>query len=393
MSKQYELLVIGNGPAAHRLLCDLANMDSLPASVGVLGDEPRKAYNRILLSPLLAAEIDPAKLELSYPSDVIERVEQITDARVTEINSRERLVKTDSGKSYGYQRLVIATGARPVLPDIDGVRARGVLAFRSWADVERMQQAAARGGQAVVVGGGFLGLEAAEGLRKLGMSVRLIHRSSYLLNRQLDAQASELLRGEMEARGLSVTTNCELRAIQTRFNQIESVELSNDEVVKTDLLVFATGIIPNAQLAQSAGLKQGRGICVDAQMRTSDPNIFALGECIEFNGNTYGLVAPIWRQAAVLASTLSGIDGEYIDEAFATQLKVSGVELFSCGLVGQANETAFYLDTEQRMYRRFWFDQNKIVGAVMYGDTSRGPDVVDAVLSGMEADLAEGLIW
>lgn len=393
MTKRYELLIIGNGPAAHRLITDLCAQQVLPESVAVLGEEPRTAYNRILLSPLLAAEIDPAQLELHYPAEAQNAIEQITDARVIAINPQLQTVTTESGASFGYEQLVIATGARPVIPDMDGVNGRGVLAFRSWSDVERMQQVASRGGRAVVVGGGFLGLEAAEGLRKLGMSVTLVHRSGYLLNRQLDPQASALLRSEMESRGLAVRTQEQLRSIHTKFNQLESVTLSNGEMLSADLLVFATGILPNAQLAESGGLKHNRGICVDAQMRTSDAKIFALGECIEFNGNTYGLVAPIWRQSAVLAATLSGACDEYMDEAFATQLKVSGVELFSCGEIGRCEETAFYLDTELGQYRRFWFDGDRLVGAVMYGDTSRGPDVVEAVLRGACSDQAETLIW
>jgi len=393
MTKRYELLIIGNGPAAHRLITDLCAQQALPESVAVLGEEPRTAYNRILLSPLLAAEIDPAQLELHYPAEAQNAIEQITDARVVAINPQLQTVTIESGASFGYKQLVIATGARPVIPDMDGVNARGVLAFRSWSDVERMQQVASRGGRAVVVGGGFLGLEAAEGLRKLGMSVTLVHRSGYLLNRQLDPQASALLRSEMESRGLAVRTQEQLRSIQTKFNQLESVTLSNGETLSADLLVFAAGILPNAQLAESGGLEHNRGICVDAQMRTSDAKIFALGECIEFNGNTYGLVAPIWRQSAVLAAALSGACDEYMDEAFATQLKVSGVELFSCGEVGRSEETAFYLDAELGQYRRFWFDGDRLVGAVMYGDTSRGPDVVEAVLRGASSDQAETLIW
>ena len=393
MTKRYELLIIGNGPAAHRLITDLCALQALPESVGVIGEESRTAYNRILLSPLLAAQIDPAQLELHYPPEAQNAVEQITDARVVAINAQLQSVTTESGESFGYEQLVIATGARPVIPDLEGVRARGVLAFRSWSDVERMQQVAARGGRAVVVGGGFLGLEAAEGLRKLGMSVTLVHRSGYLLNRQLDPQAAALLRYEMESRGLEVRTQEQLQSIQTKYSQLESVTLSNGERLSADLLVFATGILPNAQLAQTGGLKHNRGICVDAQMRTSDARIFALGECIEFNGNTYGLVAPIWRQSAVLAATLSGVSDEYMDEAFATQLKVSGVELFSCGEIDRSKETAFYLDAELGQYRRFWFDDDRLVGAVMYGDTSRGPDVIEAVLQRADADRAEALIW
>lgn len=388
MMRDFDLLIIGNGPASHRLLCDMAAASALPARVGVIGDESRTAYNRILLSPLLAGDMAPDQLALALPSTGDAVIEQITDCRIDAVDSEARQVVSQDGRLFGYRQLVLATGARPIIPAMPNNRARGVMAFRTWQDVDQMRMAASEGGRAVVVGGGFLGLEAAEGLRKLGMDVTLIHRSGYLLNRQLDEQASLLLQQQMVARGLRIKLSSQLASIETHDGAVNAVTLESGERLRANILVFATGIVPNIVLADSAGLAKQRGILVDAQMRTSDPAIFALGECVEFEGQTYGLVAPIWRQAAVLATVLAGQRGEYMEQAFATQLKVSGIDLFSCGDIGPSDQGAYYFDEDSTHYRRFWYVGDRLVGAVMYGDTSRGPLVVDAIVNGVQEGAA-----
>jgi len=388
MMRDFDLLIIGNGPASHRLLCDMAAANALPARVGVIGDESRTAYNRILLSPLLAGEMGPDQLALALPDNGDAVIEQITDCHIDMVDAMAKQVMSQDGRRFGYRQLVLATGARPIIPAMPNNRARGVMAFRTWQDVDRMRMAASEGGRAVVVGGGFLGLEAAEGLRKLGMDVTLIHRSGYLLNRQLDEQAGLLLQQQMAARGLTIKLSSQLASIDTLDGAVNVVTLQSGECLPADILVFATGIVPNISLADSAGLAKQRGILVDAQMRTSDPAIFALGECVEFEGQTYGLVAPIWRQAAVLATVLAGQRSEYMEQAFATQLKISGIDLFSCGDIGPSDQGAFYFDEDCAHYRRFWYDGDRLVGAVMYGDTSRGPQVVDAIVNGVQEGTA-----
>lgn len=383
MVQHYELLIIGNGPAAHRLICDLANSLKPPSSIAVIGEESLPAYNRILLSSLLAAEIEPSQIDLSIPESIASRVTQITGRKIVKIKRSAKWIEDQQGTRYTYTTLVFATGSRPSVPDFEGVSARGVIAFRSFEDLERMQQIASRQGKAVVLGGGFLGIEAAEGLRKLGVDVTLVHRSDHLLNRQLDRQAAELLKTELENRGLRVLTQHQLTGIETLFNQIKSVSLNSGERLEADLLVFATGITPNIELAADAGLSVNRGIQVNAQLQTSDPAIFALGECIEFNGQTYGLVTPIWRQSKVLASVISGEFGNYEDQAVATQLKVSGIELFSCGEIDASDDSIFYLDKSLAEYRRFWFKGDQLVGAVLYGDASLGPKIASIIQGGL----------
>ena len=373
--KHFQLIVIGNGPAAHRLLCDLASHGHIPSSIAVVGEEQRPAYNRIMLSPLLAEEIPPEQIELALPDAILAVTKQIVGRRVLQINRHKCWIEDDQGTRYHYQKLVFATGASPVKPSLENRDAEGVMTFRNTRDVELMQQTALQAKQAIVVGGGFLGLEAAEGLRKLGMTVTLLHRSAYLLNRQLDASASNLLRQVLEQRGLDIKTNSTIKHIHAPAGRVTSVTLDNDTQLNADLVVFALGITPNSELAKVAGMATNKGILVDAGMQTSDNNIYAVGECIEFEGNTYGLVAPIWDQCKVLAARLAGQIANYQDKPIATQLKISGIDLYSCGDISATDETAYYLDAEQQEYRRFWYAEGQLVGAILFGNTTMSPQV------------------
>ncbi|WP_432696805.1 NAD(P)/FAD-dependent oxidoreductase [Marinobacterium sp. YM272] len=383
MRKQVDLLIIGNGMAANRLLQELCKQPNRPESILVIGEEPRPAYNRVLLSPFLAGELGASDVELNEIDWYAEQgIELLCGDPVLEVDPATRLVRAAGGKVVRYRRLVFATGSRSAMPEMPGIELDGVMGFRTWADVEQLQARAARGGRAVVVGGGLLGLEAAEGLRKLGMQTCVLQRGPWLLNRQLDRSAAGLLQATLEERGLKILTGAGIEMLQGDRGRVSQVMLKDGQMLDADLVVVAAGITPETALAREAGLSCHRAIAVDARMRTSDERVYALGECCEFQGQTYGLVAPIWRQAEVLAQVLSGQEHEYSEQPIATQLKVSGISLFSCGEIDAKDAQAIeYLDLAQREYRKLWLNEGRLIGAVLYGDTRLGPGYFDALLA------------
>ncbi|WP_106477387.1 NAD(P)/FAD-dependent oxidoreductase [Phytohalomonas tamaricis] len=375
------LVVIGNGMAGHRLLEQLVARDDRSQEIHVFGDEPSPAYNRIMLSPLLAGEITPDAIAL-HDRDwyAANDITLHCDSPVMTIDRERREVVSAEGTRTPYDQLVLATGSRPTKFPLPGSELDGIHGFRTTHDVDTLTRAQEHGEHAVVIGGGLLGLEAAEGLRKRGMSITVVHLGHHLLNRQLDEYAARLLQQELETRGL----HFELGTLATAFNdngqgRVSSVTLKNGHTLKADTVVVAAGITPNAELGRDAGLACGRAIIVDDGMRTSDPSIYALGECCEFETTTYGLVEPIWRQAEVLAARLCGKDARYRDALTATKLKVSGINLYAFGVLDASDEPAVhddvltYFDPENGDYRRLILRDNRLIGAVLYGDTAAGP--------------------
>ncbi len=360
--------------ATGRLLQLLSEQAAGRFEITVFGEEPGGSYNRVLLSPLLGKELAYDSV-LTLPLDwyAAQGITLHAEDQVIQIDPEKKQVISSQKRIVDYDQLVIATGSYPTPVPISGAELEGVMNFRTLYDVQAMQTLAGEKQHAVVIGGGFLGLEAAEGLRRLGMDVTLLHRAEYLLNKQLDANAAELLLQTLQARGLRFRLNADTACINGE-QRVESVQLRNGEVIPADLVVTAIGITPNKFLGLDAGLNTDRGILVDEQMRSSDPAIFALGECCQFQNYTYGLVAPIWQQAEVLAATLLGEEQQYQEQAVATQLKISGVELFSCGTLEDAEglETLVYRDIQQREYRKLWLKDNRLVGAVLYGDVREG---------------------
>lgn len=390
-----ELVIIGNGMACQRLLAELVQLPTRPQRIVVFGAEAKPAYNRVLLSSLLSNELPDSSAELASAAWYAEHgIELICDDAVLLIDRERQVVVSTHGRYRRYQQLVLACGAQPLTPAYAhasaGVGAAGadvkstapllqpgICHFRNWQDLTTLRQASQQLQHVVVVGGGFLGLEAAEGLRKLGMQVSLLQRGAYLLNRQLDATAAGLLQQQLSTRGLTILTHSEIATVNYAQGQLCSVQLTTGQQLKADLLVLALGISPNTALAQQAGLEVKRGILVNPQLQSSDSAIYALGECIELNGETFGLVAPINAQAAQLARTLCGEKAQYCSEPAATQLKISGIALSSCGDIASlcANPSQFdactaYLDAELNEYRHLWWRGPYLVGAVLYGDTS-----------------------
>lgn len=369
------LLIIGSGLAANRLLETLDSTHPF-REILLLDDEGSEHYNRIMLSPLLAGEVTLTGIT---PHDTEwyrqRRVRRLSPWRVQRIDPRARRVYHSNGDYLDYDRLVMATGSRSAMPALPGVDHPAVHGFRSLSDVQALLTACPRSRRAVVVGGGLLGIEAAVGLRQRGLSVTLLHRNPVLMNRQLDGDAAALLGQALAERGIEVITGVNPTAvIHKDKDQLEGLSWQRDGVdgqSAAELLVFATGIHANAELAEAAGLRVNRGIVVDAQLRSSERDIFALGECCEFEGNSYGLVAPIWDQVAVLAAQLCGDpQPRYREREHLTKLKVSGLDVHSMGrfLAEPGDQTLCLSDPAQGVYKKLLLRDGRIVGLLCLGD-------------------------
>ena len=323
------LVIVGNGMAAARLCEELAQRSLGRYAVAVIGEEPRLAYNRVLLSSVLAGEIAASDISLRPASWWSDRGVTLC-AGATAVDVAARTVTLSGGAALPFAKLVFATGSRPICLPVAGADLPGVMTFRNMGDVASIARAARRGARAVVVGGGLLGIEAAYGLAKAGAAVTLVHLMDRLMERQLDAPAAALLKRALEARGIEVLLN----AATARFigdSQVEGVELKDGRVLAADTVVAAVGIKPNAEVAARARIAVNRGIVVDDHLATDKPNVFAIGECAEHRGICYGLVEPAHDQARVLAERLAGRDARYLGSVNATNLKVSGVHVFSAG--------------------------------------------------------------
>ncbi len=305
----------------------------------------------------------------------------------------------DDGERIDYDTLVIATGARASLPPLPGVAdLHGVTGFRSLQDVERLRGwcGSRSGARAVVIGAGLLGVEAAVGLRRLGASVTLVHRRPVLMNRQLDAKASSLLAAALTDRGIRVRTGCDPKRL-VGDGLVSGVELEQGGALSTvpaDLVVFATGILPNRELAQTAGLDCANGIRVDDALRTSDRHVHALGECCEFQGNTYGLVAPVQEQARVLARVLRGQRVRYRDPALVTRLKVSGLDIHSMGQVeARAGQQTLWLsDAATGVYKKLILENNQLRGVLLVGDVRHSQWYFQSQQSGRDVSALRGVL-
>ena len=294
-----------------------------------------------------------------------------------------------------YDKLVIATGSAPFILPVPGKDLPGVITYRDLDDTNAMIEAAEKGGKAVVIGGGLLGLEGAAGLAERGMDVTVLHLMGHLMERQLDPAAGYLLRRDLEARGITIKTQAATKAILGE-DRAEAVLLESGETLEADLVVMSAGIRPETRLATDAGLEVARGIEVNAQMQTSDPGIHALGECVEFDGNLFGLVAPLYDQAKVLAKTLAGEADAFVARDTATKLKVTGCDLFSAGdfAEGEGREDIVLRDPGRGIYKRLVIEDDRLVGAVMYGDTADGNWFHGLIKDGTEIDeMRETLIF
>jgi len=369
-----KLVVIGNGMAPGRMLEHLFDTAPDAFDVTIFNAEPRVNYDRIMLSPILSGE-------KAYEDIIIHGDEWYTHhgvtlhkgRKVTGIDCGARRVTAEDGTVADYDKLVIATGSRPYVVGVPGHELPGVLTFRDIDDVNAMLDVARNRGRAVIIGGGLLGLEAAAGLKLQGMEVTILHLMPTLMERQLDESAGHMLRETIEERGIEVITRANTDMI-LGTDRVEGVRLDDGTEIPADIVVMAIGIRPNADLGGNAGLMAGRGIEVNDRMETSDPHIYAIGECAEHRGLCYGLVAPLYEMAEVVAAQLTGTDKQYTGSATSTRLKVTGVDLFSAGEFAEGPEFEEILlrDAERGIYRRLVLEDNAISGIVLYGDTSDG---------------------
>jgi nitrite reductase (NADH) large subunit len=356
--------------AAARLVDELAKVALGRYAIAVIGDEPRLAYNRVLLSSVLAGETASHDIELRPAAWWRDRGVTLKYGCVaTEIDVGRRELKIANEESIGFSRLVLATGSTPLRLNVPGADLAGVHTFRDSRAVDLLLTLAAQKKRVVVVGGGLLGLEAAYGLGKAGTPVTLVHLMDRLMERQLDAPAAELLKSLVERKGIRVMLGANTARVlgETR---VEGIELTNGHRIDADAVIFAAGIRPNIALAQDAGVPVNRGIVVDDHLQTGAPDIFALGKCAEHRGICYGLVEPAYEQARVLARFLAGGAAAYGGSVVATNLKVSGVSVFSAGdfIGADGSETIVLDDVRHGTYKKLVVSDGRLTGAVLVGD-------------------------
>ena len=391
------LVIVGNGMAAARLVDELVKTTLGRYAIAVIGDEPRLAYNRVLLSSVLAGETASHDIELKPATWWRDRGVTLKYGCVaTEIDVGRREVKIEGDESVAFSRLVLATGSTPLRLNMPGADLLGVHTFRDTRDVDLLLALAARKRPVVVIGGGLLGLEAAYGLAKAGTPVTLLHLMDRLMERQLDAPAAALLKSLVERKGIEVLLNASTARIHGT-TRVEGVELADGRRIEAHAVIFAAGIRPNVGLAKDAGIAVGRGVVVDDHLQTSVPDIFALGECAEHRGICYGLVEPAYEQARVLAQRLAGRTAAYEGSVVATNLKVSGVSVFSAGdfMGADGSEAILLSDVGGGTYKKLVIDDGRLTGAVLTGDTTDALWYLELIrtrkpVAGIRADMMFG---
>jgi nitrite reductase (NADH) large subunit len=393
-----KLVVIGNGMAGCRAIEEILKRDPDRYDITVFGAEPRVNYDRIMLSPVLAGEKAFADIVLNdmawYEANGITLH---AGRAVAAIDTGRQLVHAEGGLETYYDRLIVATGSEPIRLKLPQSDLPGVVTFRDIDDVEAMTAVAAPGRRAVVIGGGLLGLEAAAGLAKRGMAVTVVHLVDVLMERQLDEAAAFLLGKALAERGVETVLAARSEAVIAENGRVAGLKLQDGRVLPCELLVIAVGIRPNVDLVTAAGLVVDRGLVVDDAMRTSDPAIYAVGECVEHRGATYGLVAPIWDMCRAVADALTDApDACFSPPAIGTRLKVTGIDVFSAGQFGGGEdcEDLVFRDAGRGVYRRVVLRDGKVAGAVLFGEAADGPWYLDLMRSAAEvADIRSTLVF
>ena len=397
MSAKRQLVVIGNGMAPGRMLEKVLEVAPEKFAITIFNAEPRVNYNRLMLSPVLAGEKSYEDI-ITHDDHWYEShgITLYKGAKVTEVDRVQQTVTSDTGITMPYDDLVFATGSTPIIIPLPGHELDGVLTYRDLDDVDEMLKAAQGGGRAVVIGGGLLGLEAAAGLKLRGMEVTVLHLMPSLMERQLDPAAGYLLASAFAERGIDVITEAHTKEILGTDGKVSGVLLEDGREIDASIVVMAVGIRPSITLADMIGLDVDRGIQVDDSMRTSDPFIYALGECVEHRGQSYGLVAPLYDMADVAARNLCGESAEYQGSVTATKLKVTGVDLYSAGDFADqpGREEIVLRDAVAGVYKRLVLQDNRIVGAVLYGDTRDGAWYFDMLKKSVDiSEMRDTLIF
>jgi nitrite reductase (NADH) large subunit len=376
------LVIVGNGMAAAKLVDNLSARALGRYAIAVIGEEPQLAYNRVLLSSVLADDVAHSDIELKTARWWRDHgVTVLYGHAATAIDRDIRRVKLASGATIPYSKLVLATGSRPVVLPIPGRELPGVMTFRDLRDVDVLKSAGKC--NAVVIGGGLLGLEAAYGLAKAGAKVTVVHLMDRLMERQLDAESADMLKSAVEMKGIEVLLNAETARFAGN-KAVERVELKDGRSLPADIVVMAAGIAPNVALARTAGVAINRGIVVDDGMQTDVAGIYAIGECAEHDGRCVGLVEPAYEQAAVLADRLNDGHASYKGSIPATNLKVTGVNVFSAGdFTGSVGtEKVLFRDPGLGIYKKLVIADDHLIGAVLFGDTADGLWYLDLIRSG-----------
>lgn len=391
------LVVVGNGMAGMRTVEELLKLDRERYDITVFGAEPHGNYNRIMLSPLLAGDKQVDDIMLHTRAWYAENgIALHAGDPVVKIDRRRRFVHSQKGVEVPYDRLLLATGSAPFIIPVPGHQLKGVVGFRDLADVATMLAAAVEGGQAIVIGGGLLGLEAASALQRRGMQVTVVHVADSLMNQQLDPPAAALLKTALEDKGLRFRMATQTTQI-LGAKRVERVRFADGSELPAALVVMAAGVRPNIALAQAAGLHCERAIVVDDTLQTYDPRIYAVGECVQHRSSTFGLVAPLWDQARVCAGHLSGLGHRrYVQQATPTKLKVTGVDLYSVGdfVGGEGSEELVLRDRRSGIYKRLVLKDNRLTGAVLYGDVRDGPWYFDLMSRQVDiGSLRHGLLF
>jgi nitrite reductase (NADH) large subunit len=396
MTKQ-KLVVIGNGMAGMRTVEELLKIEPEKYEITVFGSEPYGNYNRIMLSPVLASEKTVDDIMLNDEQWYVDNGITLHKGKnVAEIDRVARKVKAEDGTEAEYDRMIIATGSKPFVLPVPGADLEGVIGFRDINDVDLMLEASKKYRNAVVIGGGLLGLEAANGLMKQGMKVTVVHLMDTLMERQLDAPAGKLLKKSLEERGLKFMMPAQTEAILGE-DRVTGLKFTDGSIIDADLVVMAVGIRPNFALAESAGLLCERGLVVNDTLQTFDPRIYAVGECVQHRGIAYGLVAPLFDMAKVCANHLAehGI-ARYEGSVTSTMLKVTGIDLFSAGDFhgDDSTEDMIFQDAASGVYKKLVIKDNRIIGAVLYGDTIDGAWYFQMLRDGADiSDIRENLLF
>lgn len=385
--KKEQLVVIGNGMAGVACVEEILKLDLHRYEITIFGKEKHPNYNRVLLSSVLTGE---KKLEDIVLNDFNwyeeNRIKLITGQRITGLQRGLHVAICEDGTEVPYDKLILATGSVPFIPNIPGTEKEGVMSFRDISDCERIRQASQKFKKAVVIGGGLLGLEAAYGMLKLGMETAVVHLMGSLMERQLDRASSDFLKEDLEGMGIKIHLGRETSAI-LGGSKVEALKFKDGSIIDTDVVVMSAGIKANTELAESCGIYCEKGILVSDTMQTYDPSIYAAGECVQHRGKTFGLVAPIFEQAKVLANHLAG-DGRlaFKDQAVSTRLKIPGIELYSAGNTSGHSgvDSIEYIDKGKKKYKRLFIRDNQIEGIILYGDTADSTRLFQYLIEGRD---------
>lgn len=379
-----KLVLVGNGMAGIRTVEELLALAPDKYDISVIGEEPIGNYNRIMLSPVLAGEKSIESIILN--DDDWYRHHNVTfykGERAEQIDRARKQVITHSGKHIAYDKLLLATGSRPARIPVPGNDLENILTFRDIQDVNAMLALSKQKQHVAVIGGGLLGLEAANGLKAQGMRVTVVHSSDYLLNKQLDETAGRLLQDSLQDKGIEFLMNARTSALHgNSAGEVCSLEFKDGRELQADMVIMATGIKPNIDLAKNSGLQCENGILVNDVMQTYDPCIYAIGECVQHRGQLFGLVAPTYEQGKVCANHLAELGiARYIQSAQATKLKITGINAFSAGVFLENDdcELITYYDRELHQYKKLVIKDNHLIGAVLYGDTQDGAWFFDLI--------------